>query len=597
MSLLFKTRRIFYTTVCLISLAVASTATAQNPWQPQPAKASLMVIHAHPDDEGIFFGGTIPYYAQVRQLPSIDILMTQGAAGQNHRTQASDSANVMVNQDGETLYLREAEQYNAARVYGLNNKPILGGFADGGSDGWRDLSNPRTSPAVAFVVEQIRTYRPDVLVTHALDGEFTRHADHLATANVVNEAYDLVADATYRPDLGAIWQIKKLYMYANISNKQPQNETLEHSWEERFGVLDLNNSTIGFNGDLGFFTNTDVIEDGSSRDIANQGLRQHASQSGGFWTLLDSNPGNDVSPSYTRVESIHESEDRNNGPSEFWRLYKSSVGADSRARNDFFENIDLRPYDAAVIGQFSFKGGDGSSVNADGGNVISYWGGYAAAKTQTGDGGQFSSDIPTQRVQNAWGTRSLNLAAGSLSTGGAGEGGFTTFGDIRANEGLTLEAWIKGNGDGTGIDKVLSVAGAFNLQVNEGVLTTENGFTSDAAQTLVDLSEWTHVVAVFRLSENDTGSGALLADLELYVDGVLADTFKDSLFSSDLDRGLGIGQHPTTNGERYGGLIYEPTVSLSALDGTSFVTLAPEPGSLALLGAGALLLMRRRRTA
>jgi hypothetical protein len=32
-------------------------------WQPSPAKADLMVVPAHPDDEFLYFGGTLPYYA------------------------------------------------------------------------------------------------------------------------------------------------------------------------------------------------------------------------------------------------------------------------------------------------------------------------------------------------------------------------------------------------------------------------------------------------------------------------------------------------------------------------------------------------------
>ncbi len=546
-------------------------------FQPRPAKAALMSVGCHPDDEGIFLGGTITYYAQVRKVPVVHILMTDGAGGQNHRTQdGSDFANTMVTQDGETIYLREGEMYNTARVYGLPSKPVLAGFGDGASGSWWNSSSPETSAGVIFMVEQIRLYQPDVIVTHAFNGEYGSR-DHVATTNVVSEAFDLAADGSYRPDLGATWEVKKLYVHANSSNGVLLGpKTMDHSWEERFGVLDLSNTTVGFDGDLGFFVNTDLIVDGSSRDIAKQGLRQHASQSPGFWTLLDSDPGNDSSPGYTRVESIHESGDRDNNPSEWWNLFKERIGPDSRARDDFLENIDLRPYDATVIAHFGMSGGDGTSVVSAGDEVISQCGGTAGAHAVAGDGGTFSSDRPVQRVRNAVGSVSLDLSSGALSTGGTGEGGSTTFGDIRANGGLTLEAWIKGAGSGTGTNKILSVAGAFNLDLSNGVLRAANGFGGTAAVSSTSLTDWVHAAAVFRVSGSDAGSGSpLVMDLELYVNGILMDVATGSIFTDDLDRGIGIGDHPLAIGERYEGLVYDPVVSLGARSGSDFETVLP----------------------
>ncbi len=41
-----------------------------------PDKASLLLVHAHPDDEGIFGGPIIPYYAQGTKKKVI-VLITQ----------------------------------------------------------------------------------------------------------------------------------------------------------------------------------------------------------------------------------------------------------------------------------------------------------------------------------------------------------------------------------------------------------------------------------------------------------------------------------------------------------------------------------------
>lgn len=53
-------------------------------------KAVLMVIHAHPDDEGIFFGGTLPFYSRVRCMPAVLVDMTTGWLNDDG-TQTDDS--------------------------------------------------------------------------------------------------------------------------------------------------------------------------------------------------------------------------------------------------------------------------------------------------------------------------------------------------------------------------------------------------------------------------------------------------------------------------------------------------------------------------
>lgn len=66
-----------------LALALFSALIAAEPrptWAPQPEKAALMVVIAHPDDEA-YFPGLLPYVCQVRKLPVVFIVMTSGEAG------------------------------------------------------------------------------------------------------------------------------------------------------------------------------------------------------------------------------------------------------------------------------------------------------------------------------------------------------------------------------------------------------------------------------------------------------------------------------------------------------------------------------------
>jgi hypothetical protein len=76
-------------------------------WQPPPNKITLLAVFAHPDDEGIFFGGALPYYSSVLNLPTMILCMADG---------------------GETL--RQDELRCAAWNYGLRYEPLFGHFAN-----------------------------------------------------------------------------------------------------------------------------------------------------------------------------------------------------------------------------------------------------------------------------------------------------------------------------------------------------------------------------------------------------------------------------------------------------------------------------------
>ncbi|MFD0895142.1 PIG-L family deacetylase [Luteolibacter ambystomatis] len=276
-------------------------------WLPRPSKAAMLVVNAHPDDEGIFFGGTYPYYTQVKQLPVVALSMTSG-------------------DNSLSPPVREAELRNALWTYGERFQPIFGRFRDKPTstlndtwDVWADgvvdgvgVAEGRVK-AARFVATVIRRYRPEIVVTHGTTGEYG-HQNHIATSLSVIDAYTLAADAA--TDLEGLppWQVKKLYVH-----EWSQNRLFHDHWETAFPAL----------GGL------------TPRQVTNLGLDFHVTQN---------KP--DVSTAYLTGE-VQSGWDAH--PSELWGLYASKVGPDTIApsftvngityngwaKRDFLENLNL----------------------------------------------------------------------------------------------------------------------------------------------------------------------------------------------------------------------------------------------------------------
>ena len=79
-------------------------------WLPPTKKVTLLAVWAHPDDEGIFGGGSLPYYARrLLQVPTMLLCLTDGYM---------DPGNLS----------RDDELRCAAWNYGVRYEPIFGHF-------------------------------------------------------------------------------------------------------------------------------------------------------------------------------------------------------------------------------------------------------------------------------------------------------------------------------------------------------------------------------------------------------------------------------------------------------------------------------------
>ncbi len=193
-------------------------------WQPTPEKAEILFLSTHPDDELIFFGGAIPTYDTELQR---DVVVAYYS--RNNTT-------------------RSSEVLNALWYMGVRNYPVIGTFSDkktknldasylfasGGSKNknvGRDLVNK-------WIVELYRKYKPEVVVTHDIDGEYG-HGMHMMISDAAYNAIALAANEDEYTELTVAygtWEVKKLY---------------RHLWKENQIKLDWNVPLASMGGATG----------------------------------------------------------------------------------------------------------------------------------------------------------------------------------------------------------------------------------------------------------------------------------------------------------------------------------------------------------
>ena len=176
------------------------------------APPTLLVVHAHPDDECLGTGGTLARYA-AEGVRTVLVTATRGDEGEIHDpTLTEEEARPRL---GE---IREGELRRAVAILGVDTLEFLG-YRDSGMMGTPSNAHPDNfhnanfDEAVGRLVRIIRRDRPQVVVTYNEDGGYG-HPDHLQSHKVTAVAFDAAGDPARYRDAGTPWAPSKFYAIA-----------------------------------------------------------------------------------------------------------------------------------------------------------------------------------------------------------------------------------------------------------------------------------------------------------------------------------------------------------------------------------------------
>ena len=179
---------------------------------------SMLLVHAHPDDESIGTGATMAKYA----ADGVRVTLVTCTLGEEGEIVVDDLAHLAAGKDDRLGEERVKELDAACRALGVSDHRFLGGegrWRDSGMMGEPTNDNPACfwqadlDEAVGELVRVVRETRPQVVVTYDDNGGYG-HPDHIQAHRVAVGAFEAAGDPARYPDAGAPWQPQKLYYTA-----------------------------------------------------------------------------------------------------------------------------------------------------------------------------------------------------------------------------------------------------------------------------------------------------------------------------------------------------------------------------------------------
>jgi LmbE family N-acetylglucosaminyl deacetylase len=153
-----------------------------------------MCVVAHPDDECFAFGGALALAAS-RGVETYVVCLTDGQAAKNRGDAASSEALGM---------MRRNEFAASCKVLGVSHFELMD-FHDA------RLEFVEFSGAAEKVVEKMRRFKPDVVITFGGDGGANIHPDHMMVSMLTTAAFHWCGQQKRYPEAGTPHQPKRLF--------------------------------------------------------------------------------------------------------------------------------------------------------------------------------------------------------------------------------------------------------------------------------------------------------------------------------------------------------------------------------------------------
>lgn len=258
-------------------------------WEPPLEKADILLLSSHSDDEQLFFAGVLPYYAGERKADVQVVYLISHFDTHN----------------------RPHEQLNGLWTVGVKNYPVISDFPDLFSESLDGAVSAFQNQGYTyddfteFIVKNLRRFKPQVLVTHDIEGEYG-HGTHIYCTDVVMKALPSLSDESFCPESAkeyGVWDVPKTYLHLYGENKITMN------WDIPLEA---------FNGKTAF-------------EMTVEGFACHKSQ---HWTWFNDWIHGKAGAPVTKATDI-----KTYSPCEYG-LYRTTVGNDQNG-GDFLENIIL----------------------------------------------------------------------------------------------------------------------------------------------------------------------------------------------------------------------------------------------------------------
>ncbi len=184
----------------------------------------LMCITAHPDDECGAFGGAL-LLAHAAGVETTVICLTDGQAG-SHRGNASSSE--------ELAQMRREEFAAASEVLGITRGEVLH-YPDG------KLARHDPTELIGVLVERIRQWRPQVVLTFGGEGGVNLHRDHTVASLAATAAFHWAGRTTCfteQLDRGMkVYWPQKLYYVATPFLMVKNDDEKTHSCSTPYSLI------------------------------------------------------------------------------------------------------------------------------------------------------------------------------------------------------------------------------------------------------------------------------------------------------------------------------------------------------------------------